>query len=274
MIDKLFSLAGKVAIITGAGGLLGMQHANVLSGAGASVVLTDCLSEGELAKRIKLQPARGKRQQALFVSADVCEESSVQELLRRTLKKFGRVDILVNNAAMNDMAESASRTPVALERYPVESWRRMLDVNVTGTFLCAKFVGGAMAKQRTGGSIINIASTYGVVGPDQSLYLRSDRSRLMYKSPAYSASKGAVLALTRHLASYWGRKRVRVNALSPGGVENEQEDFFVKNYSARTMLGRMARSSDYQGAILFLASDASAYMTGANLIVDGGWTAW
>ena len=264
----LFSLNDKVAIVTGALGLLGREHCLALAGAGADVVVCD-LDEKSCADFAETLAPQG-----LGVGVDVTDPSSVENLLQRTIDRFGRVNILVNNAAINekfeDPAMSAKLSQV--EYYPLGVWKKLLDVNVTGVFICSKIIGASMAEQGHG-SIINIASTYGMVAPDQSIYRKPTGEQAFYKSPAYPTTKGAVLALTKHLAAYWGHKGVRVNALSPGGVENMQEEFFIQNYCERTPLGRMARPFDYRGAVIFLASDASGYMTGANLVVDGGWTA-
>lgn len=269
---NLFSLDGKVAVVTGALGLLGKRHCEALAEAGAHVVATDMNPEkcaafaGELSKRFN--------RKMLGYAADITRPDSLRALRDEILNAFGKIDALVNNAAINDMFENPAAAELSkFENYPLDLWQKSLDVNVTGAFLCSQILGAEMAK-RGSGSIINVASTYGVVAPDQSLYKKPDGSQSFWKSAAYPTTKGAVIAFTRFLAAYWGPKGVRVNALSPGGVENAQDDYFVKNYSARTMLGRMAEPSDYKGAIVFLASDASAYMTGANLIVDGGWTAW
>jgi NAD(P)-dependent dehydrogenase (short-subunit alcohol dehydrogenase family) len=269
MIAERFDLTGRTAIVTGAAGLLGRRHCRALAEAGARVVATDrdpaacALVAEELGTSV------------MPIAADVADPGSVRALLEEVLDHTGRVDVLVNNAAINDQVENpaAALELSRFENYPLDLWRRSLEVNVTGVFLCSQIIGGEMARNRRG-SIINIASTYGVVAPDQSLYLDPEGRQRFYKSPVYPTTKGAVLAFTRFLAAYWGRAGVRVNALSPGGVENGQDDFFVEEYSRRTPLGRMATPSDFMGALVFLASDASAYVTGINLLVDGGYTAW
>ena len=268
-ISELFSLKEKVAVVTGALGLIGKNHCHALAEAGASVIVTD-LNESECAKFAASLPGL-----ALGIGVDITHKKSVKDLKEKILSNYGKIDILVNNAAINDKFEDplTALEESQFENYPVEMFKKSLDVNVTGMFLCSQVLGTEMA-EKSCGSIINVASTYGVVAPDQSIYVNEKGEQTFYKSAAYPVTKGAVISFTRFLASYWGNKGVRVNTLSPGGVRDNQEDFFVKNYSAKTPLGRMAQPTDYKGALIFLASDASSYMTGANLIVDGGWTAW
>jgi NAD(P)-dependent dehydrogenase (short-subunit alcohol dehydrogenase family) len=264
----LFSLQHKVAIVTGACGLLGVQHCKALAEAGAQVVVAD-LDE---AACTKLATELGPQHMALAL--DVTSVASLEAGRDAILLRYNRIDVLVNNAAINDMFENPlmAREQSMFEHYPLEQWNRSLQVNVSGMFLCSQVLGTVMATQQSG-SIINISSTYGMVGPDQHIYRNEAGEQTFYKSPAYPVTKAAVLGFTRYLAAYWGDKNIRVNALSPGGVENNQEPYFKQNYAAKTILGKMAAATDYKGAIIFLASDASAYMTGANLVVDGGWTA-
>lgn len=277
MSDALLSLDGRVCVVTGALGLLGREHVKALAGAGASVVATDVDARACEVLARETEGVTGRP--ALGVAADVTSKDDVVRLEDRVLERFGRVDVLVANAAIDDKVERPLQGGGALEAsrfesFSVERFRRSLDVNVTGTFLCCQVLGAEMARSGRGGSIVVVASTYGLVAPDQGLYRAPDGTQRFYKGPAYPTSKGAVLQLMRYAASYWGRAGVRVNALSPGGVENGQDADFVAAYSAKTMLGRMARPMDYQGALVFLASDASAYVTGANLVVDGGFTSW
>lgn len=248
---ELFRLDGKVCVVTGANGLLGRGFVDVLRSAGATVIGLD------------------------IDTVDITSKQALVEFRSEIATTHGALDVLVNNAAMNDAVENAAGDPSIsrFENYPLDLWRRVVEVNVTGTFLCCQVLGQMMVEQGSG-SIINIASTYGVVAPDQSIYRSSDGSQTFFKSAAYPTTKGAVIMLTKFLASYWGASGVRVNALSPGGVLNGQPEEFVEAYARRTPMGRMATPTDYHGGLLFLASEASTYMTGHNLLIDGGWTAW
>ncbi len=267
--NELFSLKGKVAVVTGALGLLGKNHCTALSDAGANIVVVD-INENDCKKF-----AESLRTKSIGVGCNITNPNSIKKLRDLVLDKFEKIDILVNNAAKNDMFEnlSAAAEQSKFENYPLDLWQKSLDVNVTGTFLCSQILGSEMAEAGKG-SIINIASTYGIVAPNQSIYKKEDGTQSFYKSASYPVTKGAIISFTKFLAAYWGNKGVRVNTLSPGGIEDNQDDYFVNNYSKLTPLGRMAKPTDYKGAIVFLASDASSYMTGANLVVDGGWTAW
>jgi NAD(P)-dependent dehydrogenase (short-subunit alcohol dehydrogenase family) len=264
-----FSLKGKIVVVTGALGLIGQQHCRALNEAGACVVATDLDEEG------CIEFAQKNLTESMGHYLDVTKKISIRQLLENVLSKYRRIDVLVNNAAINDMFEDPK---VALEQskfenYPLELWQKSIEVNLTGVFLCSQVIGKHMADQGEG-NIINIGSTYGVSAPNQDLYKDSQGMQTFYKPPAYPVTKAGVIMLTKYLAAYWGQSGIRVNTLTPGGVRNGQNEFFIGNYSKRTPLGRMAESVDYRGALVFLASDASLYMTGANLVVDGGWTCW
>ncbi|MBI9071304.1 MAG: SDR family oxidoreductase [Melioribacteraceae bacterium] len=266
---EIFSLNNKTAIVTGSAGLIGKYHCEALIEAGANVIAVDLNKEkcDDVVKEL------GRNIYSYKVN--ITDKNSVEGLKDFTVNNFGGIDILVNNAAINDMVEDpkSSIENSKFENYSLEDWQRSINVNLTGVFLCSQIIGKEMLK-KSSGSIINIASTYGLVAPDQSLYTSCNGEQLFYKPPAYSVTKAGVLSLTRYLSSYWGKAGIRVNSLSPGGVENGQDENFINKYSIKTPLGRMAKPYEYKGALIFLASDASSYMTGANLIVDGGWTAW
>ena len=271
---ELFDLSDRVAILTGGAGLLGQEYAIALAQAGAHVVIADINSSeaGTLAAKVTVDSGV----EALSAATDVSSKASVEAMVARTLAAFGRVDILINNAALDPKfdVQHAAEQVNAFEDYPLHLWNQGLAVNLTGMFLCAQAVARPMLAQGKG-VIVNVSSTYGLVGPDQRLYEDDDPiAPKRYKPVVYSVTKSAVLGLTRYLATYWAGKNIRVNALTPGGVFRDHDEGFVRRYSYRTPLGRMARQDEYCGALLFLVSDASSYMTGANLVIDGGWTAW
>jgi len=275
---KKFELIGRVAIVTGASGLLGREFSLTLAEAGAAVVVADIQAESVNTFATSLIH---DGYHCLGVATDVTQPASVQALVDETLATFGRLDILVNSAALDPkfdpeaLAEMARHGAVsgAFEDYPLESWQAALDVNLTGMFLCCQAAVKPMLAQGKKGSIINICSTYGLVAPDQRIYQR-DGKQSSYKPVYYSVTKAGVLGLTRYLAAYYAGTALRVNALTPGGVYNHHDEVFLKAYTARTVMGRMADKDEMNGALLFLASDASSYMTGSNLVVDGGWTTW
>ena len=263
-VKKLFDLSDKTIVLTGAAGHLGKNYVDGLSQFGANVVLSDINYQG--CKKIEKQMREKYDIDPLSVKLDLTDPKSIKCMISKITKKYSSIDVLVNNAAYQGDKKIRS---AGFEKLELGTWNKAINVNLTGIFLLCQAVGKIMLKQKSG-NIINISSTYGMVGADQRIYGKSGLN-----SPAfYAATKSGILNLTRYLASYWNRTGIRVNTLSPGGVENNQDKNFIRKYSEKTMLGRMARNDEYVGALIFLASDASSYMTGSNLVIDGGWTAW
>ena len=273
-IQEKFDLTGRVAVVTGGVGLLGAEFCRTLAEAGAAVVVVDLNASASQAVADSLTKSGFK---TLAIPTDITQPAAVNALVEQTLSTFGRLDILVNSAALDPKfdpdAASKGITPGAFEDYPLDLWNSALNVNLTGMFLMTQACVKPMLVQGNKGSIINICSTYGLNGPDQRIYVKEGK-RVAFKPVYYTVTKAGVMGFTKYLAAYYADTEIRVNALTPGGVFNNHEDYFVRNYSAKTILGRMARKDEMNGALLFLASDASSYMTGNNVVVDGGWTAW
>jgi len=262
-----FDLSSKVVVVTGGSGLLGFTYSQALSEQGAQVVLTDLASTDPVSRAKTIKTAEGN--QVFGISCDVSSEFDVDNLFKQVLAKFGRVDVVLNNAAATGeylMRNGAIFT--SFEDSTLAAWESLIRVNLTGIYLVAREGGKALLKSG-GGSLINVSSTYGVVGPDHRIYEGMEFNSL----PSYAAAKAGVHGLTRWLASYWGDKGIRVNTMVPGGVENGQDPEFIRRYSERTPLRRMASKDDMLGMVIYLASDESSYCTGHQFFVDGGWTA-
>jgi NAD(P)-dependent dehydrogenase (short-subunit alcohol dehydrogenase family) len=268
---RLFLLKGRHALIAGGAGLLGMVFAEALLEAGALVSILDLDPVRLAAARRRLASRFGRR--AVVLRCDLTDRADVAAAVS-TCERRSPLRILVNAAAI-DPKTDARADSASLARgftdYPIESWRRSMDVNLTGIFLVTQEVCRKLEK-RGEGVIVNLSSTYGLVGPDQELY-REPSGRRSFKPGDYSTTKAGLVGFTRYLAAYYSGTTIRVNCLTPGGADNRHPRWFAKAYGARTVLGRMARPEEYKGPMLFLCSDASSYMTGANLVVDGGWTA-
>jgi NAD(P)-dependent dehydrogenase (short-subunit alcohol dehydrogenase family) len=268
-VATLFDLTGRVAIVTGGAGLLGYHHGAILAAAGAHVVLLDLASADPQARAQQLVDEEGA--ESIGLICDITSEASLEHARAQILERFGHIDILINNAANNPKVEDGNTAWSRLENFPLSVWDADIRVGLTGAFLCSRIFGTEMAK-RGSGVIVNIASDLAVIAPDQRLYrvdgLPEDQQPV--KPVTYSVVKTALLGLTRYLATYWSDANIRVNAISPGGVLNGQPEVFLSRLKQLIPMGRMADRDEYQGAILFLCSDASSYMTGTNLVIDGG----
>lgn len=267
-----FDLSGRVAVVTGGLGQLGQQFSSALASYGALVAVIDVRKTDK--KMLDLFGTHLAEKRIRVFEADIVKKNEIEAALENIRGIWRDPEILINNAALDSPPDSPPEENGPFETYPEYSLDRILDVNVKGMFLCCQVFGGEMARQGKG-SIINISSIYGVVSPNQDIYEYRRRNGVeWYKPPAYSVSKSGILNLTRYLATYWAKKGVRVNTLTPAGIFNNQDKEFLEEYCKRIPIGRMANPDELNGAVIYLASDASSYMTGANLVVDGGWTAW
>jgi NAD(P)-dependent dehydrogenase (short-subunit alcohol dehydrogenase family) len=268
-----FSLSGRVAIITGGAGLLGVRHAEAVAAAGGIPILADVREE--LAGERAAEVARAFGVPAMGIACDITSAQSVAALLQTVRETFARVDILVNNAANNPRVEGTGKDFSRLEQFSLDQWDADVAVGLTGAFLCSKIIGGALAQQKRG-AIVNISSEYGILGPDQRLYEKEGvpAAEQPVKPVSYTVVKAGLHGLTLYLATYWASAGVRVNTITVGGVENAQSPEFVDRAASRVPVGRMALAHEFQGALVYLCSDASSFVTGANLVVDGGKSVW
>ena len=261
MTDELFDLDGRIAVVTGGMGQLGSVYVEGLVERGMRVAVFDTAG-GNLPEG------------ARAFAVDVTERGSIEEATRELERDWGVPHLLVNNAALDSPPDAPAEEVGPFETYPEASFDEVMDVNVKGTLLCCQAVGGAMAHEGRG-SIVNVSSVYGLLSPPQDLYeFRRAQGETFFKPVAYSVSKSAILNLTRYLATYWAKEGVRVNTLTLGGVENDQPAEFLEAFASRSPLGRMLDAREALGAVVFLVSDASSYVTGSNVVVDGGWSAW
>jgi len=275
MTRDLFELKGRVAIITGGGGLLGYHHASAIADFGGIPVLLDIDGRALLtnSERLRLE----FDDDFLTLEVDVTDFDSVVKARDKVLERHHRIDILINNAARNPKLDDGDNASFSrLENFPADQWQKDLDVGLGGAFTCSRVFGGHMASVGRGGVIINIASDLGIIAPDQRLYEVAGQANAAQpvKPVTYSVVKHGILGLTKYLATYWCGQGIRCNALSPGGVYTGQDAVFVSKLANLIPLGRMAKKEEYRGAIAFLSSDASSYMNGANLIIDGGRSVW
>jgi len=269
-----YKLDNKVAVITGGAGLLGVKHAEVIIEAGGIPVLWDI--NDSLSTKTK-EISKKYNAQCFDMKVDITDSGSISEAFNRLIKKFVHVDILINNAANNpSINDDSYLTGNRLESFSLQNWQKDIDVGLTGAFLCSQVIGSVMALKKNG-VILNISSDLGIIAPDQRIYydkkIKNDLEQPV-KPVTYSVVKHGIIGLTKYLATYWATKNVRVNSISPGGVYTNQPKDFVDKLTQLIPLGRMASSDEYKAAVLFLISDASSYMTGANLIIDGGRTCW
>jgi len=272
--SNVFDLSDRVIVVTGGAGLFGRRHAAAIAGAGGTPVLLDL--EEAAAAAVATKTRETFDVPALGVGCDITDLANIETACGTVLDCFGRIDGLVNNAANNPKVEDGSEQEFSrLENFPIDIWNADIAVGLTGAYLCARVFGSEMAA-RGNGTILNIASDLAVIAPDQRLYRDPTRARNQQpvKPVTYSVVKSGLLGLTRYLATYWSDQGVRCNALSPGGIYDGQPDDFVQRLSNLIPMGRMADANEYNGAVVFLLSDASQYMTGQNLIIDGGRTAW
>ena len=276
MSDALFSVENKICIVTGGLGQIGKNFVEELHNRGAKVAV---FSRTVNQKRIDETFPSEKFDHAnlQFYAVDINKKETIEAALDQIQASWGTPDVLVNNAGIDTQPSAPPEVSGPFEKFPEEVFREVVDVNLIGTFLMCQAVGARIVAANKGGSIINIGSIYGMLSPIQDIYkYKEERTGIPFIKPvAYSAAKSGIYNLTRYLATYWGKKGIRVNTLTPAGVwRNTQDETFIANFTNRMPMGRMSRENEYNGALIFLASEASSFMTGSNLVIDGGWTAW